>query len=75
MQLFSTAAEPILARCEYLPVRGGLPKLKFIRPKDRDILKFVLKRIFAETFPNGYELFKHTEEINDTVDAAILHCR
>ena len=68
---FSTAAEPILARCEYLGCTRSLPKLKYIRPKNKNILKFVLKRIFAETFPNGYELFKSTEEINETIDSAI----
>ena len=47
---FSTAAEPILARCEFLQVKRPLPKLRYIKPKDQDILKYVLQKLYYYAF-------------------------
>ena len=47
---FSTAAEPILARCEFLQMKKPLPKYRHVKPKDPDILKYVLKELYKWAF-------------------------
>ena len=53
---FSTAAEPILARCEFIQMKRPAPRLRHIKPKDQNILRYVLKKLYDYAFDGkGYE--------------------
>ena len=66
---FSTAMEPILERCHYHVMRAKLPKLKYIKPKDENILKYVLKRLYDFAFDGkSYSTWKVDKEIEEAVN-------
>ncbi len=61
---FSTAAEPILARCEFLQMKRPLPKLRHLKPKDPEILKYVLKELYKYAFDSkSYETWLMDQEL------------
>ncbi len=65
---FSTAAEPILARCEFLQVKRSLPKLRYIKPKDGEILKYVLKKLYDYAFDGKkYETWAIDIELENAI--------
>ena len=66
---FSTAAEPILARCEFLAVRKPLPRLSFIKPKSKKILQYVLWRMYEWAFDGkGRITGNHDKAFDDSLE-------
>ncbi len=67
---FSSAAEPILARCEFTQMKRPMPKMRHIKPKDSNILRYVLKELYKWAFDSkGYATWFIDAEIEASIDA------
>ncbi len=65
----STAGDPIRRRCEWIHMtRPWTKKCMYMHTRNKNILKYALRRLYDECFPNGYDQWKHDNDYKQTID-------
>ena len=65
----ASASDPIRRRCEWIHMkRPWNKKVMYMHTKDKNILKYVLARLYKECFPMGYTTWKHDYDYQRVID-------
>ena len=65
----ASASDPIRRRCEWVHMtRVWNKRVLYMHTKDKNILQYVLHRLYQDCFPRGYGQWKHDNDYKSAID-------
>ena len=68
------AYDPIIKRCEYVHMtRSWNNPVYFMKTKDKDILRYVLHKMYKWCFPDGYDSYSREQDFHAALEDIALN--